>query len=210
MTLLSGSVSLMRHRVVGAIDGPFWDRIDDGIRQNIFHPVETGGETVGVGWVSVHDLTDAAFVEPYATGDYIALSLRVDTKRVSSRTVEVELKQRAQGIIKTTGEARISKQQHKELRDTVLAELRQQAPPTIQTFDLMWSYTTATVYSSALSVKTNELVTGIFKKSFGLDLVPVIPFIAACESITGTRSGPCVRNPLGAIPSAMMDIKEAS
>ena len=80
------SVSMVRYRIRGEIQGSFWDAVDEGIRRYAFREVEGPGDQVGMGWTSIDDFTDNEFQgASYVRGSYVALSLRVDTARVPPR-----------------------------------------------------------------------------------------------------------------------------
>ena len=57
----SRSVSIMRYRVRGELDGPFWEAVDAGIKRGAFAEVQTFGGEVGMGWTSIDDFTDCQF-----------------------------------------------------------------------------------------------------------------------------------------------------
>lgn len=182
MGFSSRSVSMMRYRVKGEIEGSFWDTIDNGLRKNSFRPRKESGDEVGMGWVSIDDFTDTEFAgASYVRGNYIALSLRIDTVRVSSRTMEMELKTETKRVLETTGRQRLSSAQRRELKETIKEKLKAKMVPTIQVFDLVWNTAEKTVLFCNLSVKGRERIKDHFKKSFGLTLIPLIPYLRAEE-----------------------------
>ncbi|MBM3300796.1 MAG: hypothetical protein FJY85_12680, partial [Deltaproteobacteria bacterium] len=101
------SVSFVRYRVRGEIEGSFWDSVDEGIRRYAFRQVEGPRDLVGLGWTSMTDFTDNAFQgASYVYGRYVALSLRVDTARVPPKTLETLLKQQIRKKLEETGQER--------------------------------------------------------------------------------------------------------
>lgn len=182
MGLLSRSCSLMRYRVRGETDGPFWDTVDHGVRAGAFREVESAGDLVGLGWTSIEDFTAAPTAGAgYVVGSYVALTLRVDAARVPPRILEIEVKLASKELLEQTGRTRLSSAQRRELKERVKESLRQRVFPSIQVFDLIWNTTLGTVYFGSHGIKPREYLEDHFKKSFGLTLLPLIGYLRAEE-----------------------------
>jgi DNA recombination-dependent growth factor C len=176
------SVSMVRYRIRGEIQGSFWEAVDEGIRRYAFREVEGPGDQVGMGWTSIDDFTDNEFQgASYVRGSYVALSLRVDTARVPPRILEIHYKQEAVKMLEQTGQQRLSSGQRRELKEQLKESLKRKMLPAIQVFDLVWDTARAVVYFGSLGVKARERVEELFKKSFGLTLIPLIPYLRAEE-----------------------------
>jgi DNA recombination-dependent growth factor C len=181
MGFASRSVSITRYRVVGETEGSFWDAVDQGVRKGAFRE-GTGSDVVGLGWVSSQDFTDNAFAgASYVHGNYVALSLRIDTVRVPPRLLELQVMERTREILERTGQKRLSSAQRRELRDSVRETLMSQALRSIQVHDLVWDTAQSVAYLSSLSQKVRDEVERVFKHSFGMKLVPLIPYARAME-----------------------------
>ena len=61
MGFASRSVSIIRYRVKGEMEGSFWDAVDSGLKRGAFHELDTPGELVGIGWTSIDDFADNTF-----------------------------------------------------------------------------------------------------------------------------------------------------
>jgi len=182
MGFASRSVSITRYRVRGEIEGSFWDTVHEGIRKYSFRPVDTSGDEEAMGWTSMYDFTDIEFKgAPYVTGNYVGLALRVDTVRVPPRILEMNLKQETRKLLEETGKRRLSSGQIRDLRERLKESLRKQVFPSIQVFDLIWDTAAAVVYFGSHSVKARERVEDHFKKTFGLNLTPLLPYIRGEE-----------------------------
>lgn len=182
MGFASRSVSLVRYRVRGEIEGPFWDAVHEGVRKHAFHSLGSGGDEIAAGWTSVQDFTDYEFKGgSFLLGSYVALALRVDTVRVPPKILEMHLKSEARKLLEETGQRRLSSGQLRGLKERLNESLRKQVLPSIQVFELIWDTANAFVYFGSHSVKARERVEDHFKKSFGLTLVPLIPYIRAQE-----------------------------
>lgn len=182
MGLLSRSVSIMRYRVRGELTGPFWDSVDEGVRKGAFREIDSPGDEVGMGWVALEDFADRDFKgASYLRGNYVALSLRVDTIRVPPRILEIHVRQESAKILEETGRQRLSSAQNRELKERVRETLKRQVFPAIQVFDLIWDTSKAVAYFGSHSVKARDRVESHFKKCFGLTLTPLIAYIRATE-----------------------------
>ena len=84
MGLLTGSASLTRFAVSGDLPSSPWDFIAEQISRHSFRDIDDTLDEYSVGWVSVANMFDSSFAySSYAAGDYVALTLRVDERRVS-------------------------------------------------------------------------------------------------------------------------------
>ncbi len=185
MGFISSSVSIIRYRVRGEIEGSFWDAVDNGVRNGAFREFESASDQIGIGWTSIDDFTDTAFRSSYVRSNYVAVSLRVDTARVPPRVLEIQLKKEARKILEQTGAHRLSAAQNRDLKNHLKETLKKQVFPSIQVYDLVWDTTNAVAYFGSHSPKARERVEQHFKKSFGLTLVPLISFIRAEEILAG-------------------------
>ncbi len=185
MGFTSRSASMIRYRVRGEISGNFWDAVDEGVRKGAFRSLGTGGDEIGMGWTSMEDFTDNEFNgASYVRGNFVALGLRIDTARVPPRILEMHLKQEGKKFLQESGARRLSKAQRRELKDRVKEMLKQQVLPSIQVFDLVWDTAQGIACFASLSIKARERVEDHFKRSFGLSLIPLIPYIRAEELLT--------------------------
>lgn len=182
MGLLSRSVSIMRYRVQGEVTGSFWDSVDEGVKKGAFREIDTAGDEVGMGWVALEDFTDRDFKgASYLRGNYVALSLRVDTIRVPPRILEIHVRKESAKILEESGNQRLSSSQHRELKERLKETLKHQVFPSIQVFDLIWDTSKAVAYFGTHALKARDRVENHFKKCFGLTLAPLIPYIRATE-----------------------------
>lgn len=182
MGFFSRSTSMMRYKTKGEMIVSFWEAVDSGIKSGSFREIDSPGELIGVGWTSIEDFSEYEFTgASYLYGNYVALSLRVDTVRIPPRILEIHLKKETRKLLKETGQRRLSSNQRKELKETVKEVLKKQVLPSIQVFDFVWDTSKSIVYFTSLSIKARERFEDHFKKSFGLSLIPLIPYLKAEE-----------------------------
>ncbi|HMK36867.1 MAG TPA: recombination-associated protein RdgC [Desulfomonilaceae bacterium] len=186
MGFMSRSASMMRYRIKGEIEGPFWDTVDEGVRKGAFRATIAPGDEVGLGWTSMEDFTDSEFPgASYVRTRYVALSLRIDTARVPPRILEMHLKTETRRLMEETGKQRLSSGQRRELKEQLKESLKRQAFPSIQVHDVIWDTANGVVYFASLGAKARERFEDHFKKSFGLTLVPLLAYMRAEELLDG-------------------------
>jgi DNA recombination-dependent growth factor C len=173
---------MMRYRVKGEPEGSFWDVVDQGVKKGAFRYTETTGDELGIGWTSLEDFTDTEFRDAhYVRGNFVALSLRIDSVRVPARILDLELRKETRKLLQELGLKRLSSSRRRELKERVKESLKKVAFPTIQTFDFIWDTSESLVYFGAHAVKARERMEDHFKKYFGLTLIPLLAFLRARE-----------------------------
>ncbi|MGC8603314.1 MAG: hypothetical protein ACP5VS_06480 [Desulfomonilaceae bacterium] len=201
MGFASRSVSIMRYRVKGQIEGSFWDTIHEGVKKGAFRTTDQPGELIGFGWTGIDDFDDYEFEgASYVRSNYVALSFRIDTVRVPPRALETAIKKERKKMIERTGQRRVSTTQLRELKDALKESLKKQVLPTIQVFDFVWDTVESIAYLAALSARARERVEDHFRKSFGLTLTPLLPYIRAMEILDNEGA----RNKLEKLKSCIM------
>jgi DNA recombination-dependent growth factor C len=199
MGFMSRSVSLMRYRVKGEVEGSFWDTVDRGVKKWAFQKIESPGEEVGAGWTSMEDFTDSQFSgASYVRGNYIALSYRIDAVRVPPRILDAALKEETKKVLKESEKKRLTVPEYRALKEQLKETLKSRILPSIQVFDLVWDTARSLVYVGTLAARPCERIQDHFKKSFGVTLIPLIPYLVAEEIIkdegmrkTLETAGPC-------------------
>ena len=84
MGLLSNSGSFVRFSVEGEMPSSFWDFAAERIVRKAFRDIDDSYEEYSIGWVSVMNMFDSEFAyASYAAGDYIALTMRIDERKVA-------------------------------------------------------------------------------------------------------------------------------
>jgi DNA recombination-dependent growth factor C len=177
---------LTRYRVNGEIDRAFNLAVEAGIQAHAFKQIDSPDvDIVGFGWVSQGDFSDTSFDNAMMLMPAIvALSLRIDTVRIPSRTLELALKEATENVLRETGQSRLSSAQRRELKERVRETLRKKTLPTIQVHDIVWDVTNRVLYLTSISRNVMNHVESLFKKSFpGLTLTPLIPYIRAEETL---------------------------
>lgn len=191
MGLLSRSTSITRYRVTGKLEGPINVALAHGVKRGRYRKIDSDGDVVGLGWTAPDDFTAVEF-EPAACmfANYIALCLRVDTVTVSSRVLEERVRQEIPKLLEKLGLVQLSAAQRRGLKEQCKESLRKEAQASIGLNYVVWDTAENVVYFTGLSMKARERFEDHFKKSFGLRLHPLIPYIRALELQESNESIP--------------------
>jgi DNA recombination-dependent growth factor C len=170
-----GSVTVRRYLVRGASPDDR-QRLVKGIRAHALVPIDPRGDVDRAhGWASVEDLHELDLSsEKVFFGEALALSLRVDTLRPPAAVV----RRKVDEALRALGR-RPSKSEKRAMKAEVVKKLRLQAFPSIRGTDLVWTLDSGRVLFWSHGKRLNELLLELFKKSFGLDLIPDGPGQAA-------------------------------
>ena len=114
--------------------------------------------------------------------------------------METAIRKERKKLIETTGQRRMSTNQLRELKEALKESLKKQVLPSIQVFDFVWDTAGSVAYLAALSARARERVEDHFKKSFGLTLTPLLPYIKAMEILQSEAD----RNRLEQLKSCIM------
>ncbi len=182
MGLLSNSASFVRYTVEGEMPENFWDFAAERIAQHVFRDIDDNFEEFGVGWVSVANLFDTEFAyASYAAGDYIALSMRCDERKISAAAVRKFCLKEEERLKKEKQLPKISRGQKLEIKENVKIMLMKKAVPLASTYDICWNLAEQTLYFFAINQAAQALLEDLFKATFDLHLVLQIPYLTAAH-----------------------------
>ena len=183
MGIIKGSVTLSRYQVKGEPPQDFKDFIDERIRKFAFRDIENNSEEESIGWVSVHDYMDTSFAyASYALDPYVALGLRIDKRQIPGPLLKkyhrIELKK----AYAMNDGRKPSRMEREELKEKARLDLLTRIPPSTKFFDLVWDTHGNQVWLGAATRSVRDIAEDLFKRTFELDLVAVIPWDLAQEA----------------------------
>lgn len=186
MGFISGSASFTRFRVKGKVTGDYRERYAQEIRRFAFREIEeTCQDERSLGWVNIMNILDSEFLgEEFFKGEYLALSMRIDTRRVPSHVVKQHCQKFEQE--KKTAQARdfLSKAERQEIREAVQMQLLKRAIPNSRTFDCIWDIQKGQVLFSSTSEGICTDFQELFKNTFDLILEQIFPYTLAQSLLT--------------------------
>jgi len=178
MGLLTGAASFTRFAVSGELPESPWDFIAGQIEKHSFRDIDDTMDDFSVGWVSVANMFDTAFAcSSYAAGDYVALTMRMDERRVSPAVLKKFCQKEEARILQEKQIPRLAKAARVEIRERIQAELLRKSPPIPSTSDLCWHVADGLVLFFSTSRKAVALLEELFRESFGLGLVLQVPWL---------------------------------
>ena len=180
MGLLSSSTSFVRYSVEGELAANFWDFAAERISAFSFRDIDDSHEERSIGWVSVLNMFDAEFAyASFAAGDYIALTMRLDERKVAPKVLKKFCLKEEERIKKERQIPKLNKSQKIEIKENIQLMLLKKAVPIPATYDLCWNLSNNTLLFFSTSQKAQEHLEDFFKKTFGLNLVLQIPYLTA-------------------------------
>jgi len=191
MGALTGAASFMRFSVEGDLPDSFWDFAAERIAAHSFQDIDDSLEEYSIGWVSVANMFDAGFTyASYAAGDYVALSLRVDERKVSPAVLKKCVLKEEERIKRERQVPKLSRSAMLEIKERVRTQLVRKSVPVPAVYDLVWSLSDGMLFFFSTNKKAMVLLEELFKETFGLSLVLQIPWntalhVAGPESIAG-------------------------
>ncbi|MCL2789378.1 MAG: recombination-associated protein RdgC [Desulfobulbus sp.] len=186
MGLLTGSASLTRFAVVGELPASFWDIASQRIAAMSFRDIDDTMDEYSIGWVSVADMFDAGFAySAYAAGDYIALTMRVDERKVAPAVLRKFVMKEEERIKREKQIPRLGRAARMEIKERIRSELIRNSPPVPATYDLCWNLADNTLLFFSTSKKAMSLLEDLFKETFSLSLILQIPWLSGQHMAEG-------------------------
>lgn len=187
MGLLSSSSSFVRYKVVGNVPENFWDFAAERIAQHAFRDIDDNYEERSVGWVSVLNMFDSSFeYTSFAVGDYIALTLRIDERKVAPKVLKKFCLKEEERLKKERQIPKLSRVQKLDIKESVRLMLLKKAVPVPSTYDLCWNLADSTLLFFSTSEKAQAELEDFFKETFDLSLMLQIPYLTA-EHLIGAE-----------------------
>jgi hypothetical protein len=190
MGLLAGAASFTRFTVEGELPGNTWDFIAEQIKKRSFKDIDDTLDELSIGWVAVGDMFDSRFAYgSYAAGDYVALSMRVDERKVSGAVLkkfaakeEARIKEEVQ-IREGKELRRLGRTLRLEIKERIKAELMRKSPPVPAIYDFCWNVPKGTALFFSNGRNQIERLEELFKETFGLSLVMQVPWNSALQLV---------------------------
>jgi DNA recombination-dependent growth factor C len=178
MGLILGSGSFTRFVVDGAPPENYLEDFPKRITRFAFRGFDPGSDLDrSVGWVNIMDMFDHRMAGmEYLKEPCIALSWRVDVRKVPSKALRQACREAEEKIKETEGLEFIAKARRREIKERLKQELIHRAIPRSNTHDMIWNlHTSVLLFGSTSSTRSDEFAE-FFLQCFGLHLKPVFPY----------------------------------
>jgi len=178
MGVLSGSLTVRRYRVVGAVPDDFRERYAEALRAYAFRPSADPARRADTeGWVSVHNLLDADFgsTDAWLYDHYAVFALRVDRKVLPARLVRALLEKRVAAWCAEQGRPKCPGKAREELREAIEIDLLSRSLPRVAVHEVCWDLAGGWLLFHHLGTAANERFRTLFHRTFGLPALACTP-----------------------------------
>jgi len=180
MSILSGSVSITRYKVLGKIEAPITENIANVLITNTIAEIDNQISDKAIGWTSFDKPFQPNFEgSSFVYGSYFVFSLRIDKKNITPKVLKKHYTIEAAKRMAENGREYLSKTEKKLVKDHVINGLSLRIPATPNVYDLVWNHDDSLVWFFSNLKAANEELETLFAKSFNLSLVRLFPYTAA-------------------------------
>jgi recombination associated protein RdgC len=177
MGILKGSLTFSRYGIGENLPERFLDFVQERLTRHAFSGLETSERQKIIGWTSLEDILDTHFsYARHVKGDFLVFSLRVDRKAVPPSLLKVEAMTAERKYLAETGKERLYREQKQDIRDRLQLAILQKSLPVPSFYDICWSLSGKWLIFTSLAEIANLDFLEMFKESFGLTPVPLVPW----------------------------------
>ncbi len=156
------------------------DAVAAAVSRRAFHELDESEAVQSCGWVAIHDplLTEFSAADLFFQ-HYLVVGFRWDRRAVPAKLLQLE-RRRAEAALRAENDGgRIGREARKQIRAEVEARLVARALPAPRLFDCAWNLETGRVYFTGRLRVAKEAFVDLFRATFGVAPVPMIPYLAA-------------------------------
>ena len=185
MGLIRGPASFTRFFVNGSFSENYLEPFKEKIARYAFRNFdEYSNESYSSGWVSIMNMFDTDFNgKEFFKPPYIALSYRVDVRKVPTNALKQHCIEAEKEIMRTENLEYLPKERRKELRDFIWHQLLKRAIPRTNAYDMIWNIDTSLLIFGSTSNKLSDEFAGAFSQTFGMTLTPAFPYSLAYQHL---------------------------
>lgn len=183
MPALRGSLTYARFFVEGAVPDDHREKFMRSIRLRAMRPLEPDDEELErSGWAKVAEphVIDLAYEDVFFN-EYINLTFRTDRWTIPGPVLRARVKEAEAAYLEKKGRERLNRKEKAEIKLLVAKKLRRTMDPATRAVDVSWSLGEGIVRFFSHADKPGGLMTELFKKTFGLTLIPESPYTAAAR-----------------------------
>lgn len=187
------STSARRYRIEGRLPSPYADEFFQRLRDRRFLPLAAREERT-YGWVGADNLLLTEFdVDTVIRGEHAVLGLRIDRRRVNPRLLRARLDLEIQARRKAAADAgqplRLSRDERQQLKVDLHQELLRDTNPSVEAHTVVLHTKRRVLLSLSLTRRVHEVLTVLFRDTFGAELVPLTPWRRGGEILAGSSEG---------------------
>ncbi len=179
MGLLAASTSLLRFvaPVPARLDR---EAVARAVTRRAFRELDAVEAQFSAGWVDIHDpLATALTPADLFFQHWLVVGFRYDRRAVPAKLLFLE-RRRAEAALKAErGVERLGAADRRQVKAEVEARLVVRALPVPRLFDCVWNLESERLYFTGRLRSAEEAFVDLFRRTFGVAPVPLIPYLAA-------------------------------
>jgi len=186
-------------------------RIDRGafaaaVARHRFRELNGDGSQQTCGWIGIHDPL-AAELTPADLffQQYLAVGFRFDRRAVPAVLLRLERRRLEEERRRARGVPRLGAAARREVKTEVAERLLARALPVPRLYDCLWNLETGRVYLTGTQRTARDAFAELFRRTFGVEPQPLIPYFAAADAGLSPRALETLRavepSPIMGIPS---------
>lgn len=180
---LKGSLTYARFFVEGALPDDFQERFMKAVRLRSMKPLQPDDDDLErSGWTKIGDPFEIDLeYEDVFFNEYVNLGFRTDRWVIPASVLKTHVHEAEAAYLKKKGRERLSRKEKNELKLFVAKKLRRNMAPATRLVDVSWSLGEGIVRFFSHATKPGASMMELFKKTFGLTLVPESPYTLAAR-----------------------------
>lgn len=158
------------------------EAIAAAVNKRVFRDADPGHDDAAAssGWVGVHDPLFVAFApSDLFFHNYLVVGFRYDRRAVPAKLLFLERRRAEAARLAELGYERLPRGIRNEIKEEVTARLMLRALPAPRLFDCVWNLETGRVLLTGKAKAVREAFQDLFRETFGVHPVPMIPFLTA-------------------------------
>lgn len=150
------------------------------VTRRAFTPLGADDGAQRGGWVAIHDplVTELGPADLFFQ-HWLAVGFRFDRRAVPAQLLRLERRRLEQERARERGVPRLGAKARREIKIEVEARLVSQALPAPRIVDCVWNLERGRVYLSGGSRTLREAFLDLFRVTFGVHPIPMVPWVAA-------------------------------
>jgi len=151
------------------------------VSRRTFRELDAGaaGEAQACGWVGIHDpLAVSLTATDLFFHHWLMVGFRFDRRAVPAKLLWLERRRLEEERKAERGVPRLGAAARREIKDEVQERLLARALPAPRLFDCAWNLETGRVLFTGKARAPREAFVELFRQTFGLQPVPMIPYLA--------------------------------
>jgi DNA recombination-dependent growth factor C len=179
--LLSGSSTIVRY-VAEAPPRLDRDALARAVSRRAFRELDLDGGDAprSFGWVGIHDpLATELTATDLFFHQYLVLAFRYDRRAVPAKLLWLERRRAEAALRAEQDRPRLGRTARKQIKAEVEARLLVRALPVPRLFDCVWNLDNGKLYFSGKLRAATEAFTQLFRETFGVAPMPLIPYLNA-------------------------------